>query len=152
MLVTEPKTWRRERLGWRDQALSDRHGKWGFNCPAVDIDFLLIEYDLGEPRGLVDYKHENVGALDIGHSNYRALVRLADGYRYGPLPCWIAVYSRDGWRFRVKPLNSTASIFFRLVDEDRWLSERDYVRYLYLLRSGGVLRASDSAVLAKLNG
>lgn len=37
-----------ERTGWRDENLSRRHREWGFHCPAVDLGFLLIEYDTGE--------------------------------------------------------------------------------------------------------
>ena len=33
---------RPERTGWRDEKLSQRHRMWGWDCPAVDIDFLLL--------------------------------------------------------------------------------------------------------------
>jgi hypothetical protein len=36
---------RPERTRWRDEALSARHRKWGFHCPAVDLDLILCEYD-----------------------------------------------------------------------------------------------------------
>lgn len=34
-----------ERNGWRDERISKRHRQWGRDCPAVDIDFLMLEYD-----------------------------------------------------------------------------------------------------------
>jgi hypothetical protein len=41
-----------ERNGWRDLEMSLRHKLWGFHCPAVDIDFLMVEYNRGQARGL----------------------------------------------------------------------------------------------------
>ena len=35
--------------GWRDQELSRRHQRWGFACPAVDLDFVLVEFGLAAP-------------------------------------------------------------------------------------------------------
>ena len=46
---------RQERTGWRDEALSKRHRDWGWDCPAIDIDFLMIEYDKGKSVALVEY-------------------------------------------------------------------------------------------------
>lgn len=46
-----------ERSGWRDQEISLRHRKWGFNCPCTDLDFMLLEYNHGAPVAVVDYKH-----------------------------------------------------------------------------------------------
>lgn len=46
-----------ERSGWRDMELSGRHRIWGFNCPAVDLDFLMVEYNLGIAIAVVEYKH-----------------------------------------------------------------------------------------------
>ena len=48
----------KERTGWRDQALSERHRAWGWDCPALDMDFVMIEYDNGKATALVEYKHE----------------------------------------------------------------------------------------------
>ena len=64
---------RAERTGWRDQALSDRHREWGFNCPSVDLDFLMVEYNIGLPVALVEYKNERAWMPDFRHATYRAL-------------------------------------------------------------------------------
>lgn len=101
-------TWRKERTGWRDSALSERHGTWGFNCPAVDLDFVMMEFNHGKPCALVEYKHKNARLPDPRHATYRALVALADGYKDGPLPCFVAIYDPDHWSFRVVPLNESA--------------------------------------------
>ena len=67
-----------ERSGWRDEGISLRHRKWGWDCPAVDIDFLLIEYDHGKAIALVEYKNEHAprqrGATSASH---RAIADLA---------------------------------------------------------------------------
>jgi hypothetical protein len=52
----DPSKVRRERTEWRDLELSKRHREWGLNCPAVDIDFLMVEYYYGKPVALIDYK------------------------------------------------------------------------------------------------
>ena len=44
---------RQERSGWRDMRLSERHRRWGWNCPAVDLDHLrslgipLVSHNMG---------------------------------------------------------------------------------------------------------
>ena len=74
---------REERTGWRDARISARHRLWGFNCPSVDLDFLLVEYHLGKPVGLVEYKHYQAQEPNVIHPTYRALIDLADHYQPG---------------------------------------------------------------------
>lgn len=40
---------------WPGQILSNRHRDYGWDCPVVDIDFIVVNN--GEVRGLVEYKH-----------------------------------------------------------------------------------------------
>lgn len=142
-------TWRTERTGWRDAALSERHGHWGFNCPAVDLDFVMMEYNHGKPCALVEYKHKNAKAPDEGHATYRALVALADGYRNGLLPCFIATYDPEIWTFKVTPLNDSARKHYAHIGGE-WMTERRFVRSLHLLRKS-VLNAADEAAIGALN-
>ena len=142
--------WRVERTGWRDAALSERHGHWGFNCPAVDLDFVMMEYNHGKPCALVEYKHKNAREPNTGHATYRALIALADGYSAGPLPCFIAVYDPDDWTFVVTPLNESARKHYAHC-EGNTLTEQRFVRSLHLLRKA-VLSAEDEAAIAALNG
>src|SRR5678815_2099094 len=113
---------RQERTGWRDQELSQRHRLWGFNCPAVDLDFLMVEYNMGLPVGLIEYKHHCAQAPNLRHATYRALCDLADGYRDEGLPFLIAFYWPDLWAFRITPVNPLAQKHFRSNEE---LSEYD---------------------------
>ena len=102
---------RQERTGWRDESISARHRHWGFNCPAVDLDFLIVEYNVGKPVGLIEYKHNKARMPIIEHPTYRALSTLADGYRE-PLPFLVAFYWPDIWAFRLLPINETAQEHF----------------------------------------
>ena len=148
--ATTTTSWRTERTGWRDAALSLRHGSWGFNCPAVDLDFVMMEYNHGKPCALVEYKHKSAKAVDPKHATYRALIDLADKYSDGPLPCFVAVYDPEDWSFTVQPLNERATKHYG------WcvgihLSEQRFVKSLHLLRKS-VLTAEDEAAISQLNG
>lgn len=125
-----------ERTNWRDQRISARHREWGQDCPAVDLDFLMCEYNHGLPVALVDYKHDCVGDVSVGHPTMKALTALANGYGRGPLPFFIAFYDPDEWWFRIKPMNAAAEKAY--APADRMLSERRYVRSLYVLRNATI--------------
>jgi len=144
------KEWRTERTGWRDAELSKRHGAWGFNCPAVDLDFVMMEYNHGKPCALVEYKHVNARPVDSSHATYRALVALADGYKDGPLPCFVAHYNPADWSFVVTPLNDPARRHYSHC-RNATLTEQRFVRSLHLLRKV-VLTAEDEVAIAALNG
>ncbi len=133
-----------ERTGWRDQAISQRHRKWGVSCPAVDLDFLLVEYNLGAPIALVEYKHERAYLPDPRHATYRALRNLCDHYSPDPLPFLVAFYWPDCWAFRVHPMNDTAREGYA---EEECMTEREYVARLYGLRKLAITRQ----VLSTLN-
>ena len=143
------KEWRTERTGWRDEELSRRHGAWGFNCPAVDLDFVMLEYNHGKPCALVEYKHVKARQVDLTHATYRALIALADGYSDGPLPCFIARYNPADWSFVVTPLNDKARVHYSHCNGGV-LTEQRFVRSLHLLRKG-VLLAEDDAAISELN-
>lgn len=118
-----------ERTGWRDEQISRRHREWGYNCPAVDLDFLVCEYNVGEPVALVEYKHERAQPPSLLHPTMRALRSLADT---AALPFMLVYYRREPWRFLVFPANERAQNFYRGV---RSLSEQRFVKSLYVLRS-----------------
>ena len=85
---------RAERTEWRDLDLSKRHRAWGFNCPAVDLDFLMVEYNLGKAVAIVEYKHFRARWPNLQHPTYRALADLADNYNglAGGLPFFVVFY------------------------------------------------------------
>lgn len=117
-----------ERTGWRDQVISDRHRDWGYHCPMIDIDFVVIEYDTGEPFGLVEYKHERAEGHVSTENKYRALIALGNRAR---LPVFAARYAGNLSWWRVTPLNDLAKM--RLASPAE-MTERDYVAFLHKLR------------------
>ena len=128
----------------RDAWLSGRHRQWGRDVPAMDLDFVLAEYDHCVPQALIDYKHEH-GVIDFQSANTRTLVALGD---MAGLPAFIVRYGhskQDGWWgdvaedsvpwFQVVPLNVYAhGTDMPSNDNNTKLSELVYVSWLYDLR------------------
>jgi hypothetical protein len=121
-------TVRAERSGWRDLALSERHRQWGWDCPALDLDFLFLEYDRGKATAIVEYKHEKAPSLKVWHPTFRAMIDLGD--RAG-LPVFAVRYAGDFSWWKVHPLNPHAQ---RWLAESSLLSERQWVELLYRIR------------------
>lgn len=119
---------RQERTGWRDEALSQRHREWGWNCPAVDIDFLMLEYDAGIPQALVEYKHESANPQDPNHPSYRALRHLANSAR---IPFFAVRYKSDFSWWSVRSLNEYAKQFIPFLST---MTENEYIALLYEIR------------------
>lgn len=119
---------RQERSGWRDLELSKRHRKWGWDCPAVDLDFIFLEYDKGEPVAIVEYKHEAAKPQYASHPTYQAIIRL--GTR-ASIPVFAARYKGDFSCFTVVPLNEIA---IEKLPHRRNMTEREWVTFLYELR------------------
>jgi len=119
-----------ESMGFRDMDISNRHRLWGWDCPAVDIDFLMCEYNLGQPIGIIEYKHHNIGGINKNNISYKVLKNLAD-QRINPIPFFIVLYWRDIWAFRVIPMNDKAETF---VNQPTMMTEYEYVGMLYRIR------------------
>ena len=143
------KLYSTERTGWRDEEISKRHRHWGFNCPAVDLDFVMMEYNHGKPVALVEYKHKQARDPNINHATFKALKHLADGYKQGPLPCFVAMYDPETWDFKITPINETAKIQIGS-NADIWISEQRFVTYLHLIRKS-VLTDADTKAINQLN-
>jgi hypothetical protein len=119
---------RPERSGWRDMELSHRHRRWGWDCPAVDLDFLFLEYDKGQPVALVEYKHENAAPQYACHPTYQAMINL--GTR-ASVPVFACRYAADFTSWTAVPLN----IFARnLLPHRQVMTEREWVTFLYHIR------------------
>lgn len=129
-----------ERSGWRDQEISGRHRRWGFNCPAVDLDFVMVEYNLAKPVALVDYKLNRAARPNLKHPTYQALAWLAE---QASIPFFLAWYWLPSWAVRVEPVTARAITLF----PERDFSEVEYVTRLYELRHLAV----DAWVLKRCN-
>jgi len=119
-----------ERTNWRDEDLSKRHRLWGYDCPAVDLDFVLTEYDNGTPCALIDYKYRTALRWDNADANSVVLAKLGVMAR---LPAAIVTYHDDPWQFCWHPLNEEARSLMRGT-RGRVLNEKQYVAGLYALR------------------
>ena len=119
---------RRERTGWRDKALSRRHRQWGWDCPAVDIDFLLLEYDTGKAAAIVEYKNERAKPVLACHPTYQAMIDL--GNRAG-VPVIVCRYTDDFSSWMITPLNDEAR---KYIPQRAKLTEREWVSLLYKIR------------------
>lgn len=108
--------------------MSHRHRKWGWDCPAVDLDCLFLEYDKGQPVAIVEYKHERAAPQYGSHPTYQALINL--GTRAG-VPVFVVRYKEDFSEWRVIPLNPLAK---SKLPERITMSERQWVTFLYELR------------------
>lgn len=137
-----------ERTGWRDQEISNRHRQWGFNCPSVDLDFVMVEYNFGAPVAIVDYKH-HLSAIPVSesHPTMKALGSLY-GIDGNQLPLLVAYYWPETWAFKVLAYNQRAR---ELVGSDAIeLSERGWVTILYALRQQYLSKAVYSRLLDEL--
>jgi hypothetical protein len=122
------QTVRPERTGWRDQGLSERHRRWGWHCPAIDLDFLLLEFDSGKAVALVEFKHERAALQWPTHPSYQALIDL--GNRAG-LPVFACRYADDFSWWRPVPLNRIAKTS---LPHRQNMTEQEWVSFLYQLR------------------
>lgn len=119
---------REERTGWRDLRISQQHRAWGLDCPATDIDLLMLEYDLGKARALVEYKHDRAPEVRLAHPSIRAITDLAD--RAG-LPAFVTRYADDFSWWYPTPLNAEAKNLF---SGGNHLTEEEWVELLYWCR------------------
>ena len=117
-----------ERSGWRDMALSQKHREWGWNCPAIDIDLLFLEYDKGQPVALVEYKHENAAPQKASHPSYQAIINLGNR---AELPVFACRYADDFSWWKVVPLNKQAKT---QLPSSETMNEKEWVSFLYRLR------------------
>lgn len=128
----------------RDAWLSGRHRLWGRDVPAMDLDFILAEYDRCVPIALIDYKHEH-GVINLESANTRTLIALGD---MAGIPAFIVRYGhskQDEWWgdvpddsvpwFQVIPLNVYAHGKDMPSNANNTkLSELVFVTWLYDLR------------------
>ena len=117
-----------ERTHNRDLSLSERHRKWGWDCPAVDLDFLFLEYDKGKAVALVEYKHENARPQYATHPTYQAMIDL--GTRAN-IPVFACRYTGDFRQWNIVPLNTNAKA---VLPERKTMTEREWVCFLYHIR------------------
>lgn len=130
-----------ERTGWRDMNLSERHRLWGWDCPAVDLDFLFLEYDRGKAVAIVEYKHERARPQVAAHPTYQAMIDLANRAN---VPIYACRYQGDFEWFKVVPLNRCAIAF---LPERQTMTESEWVSFLYRIRGREISSEQINALL-----
>lgn len=126
--MSDTRPVREERTGWRDERISKRHRQWGWDVPIVDIDFLVIEYDLAKAIALVEYKHEKAAPVQFRNTSYRALKDLSD--RAG-IPAFVVRYADDFSWWQATALNSLGE---KWLPKTKRLTEKEWVALIYQLR------------------
>jgi len=119
-----------DRDKWRawNAEVAVRHRLYGLDCPAVDLDHLLIEYDHAKPVALFEQKHEDAPVLEALNASYQAIAELGTEARR---PVFEARYAGDYSRWVVTPLNDFARTW---ISGMTYFTEIGYVRFLYWLR------------------
>jgi hypothetical protein len=117
--------------------MSGRHRAYGRNVPAVDLDLLLVEYDMARPVAIIDFKYGLDRDVNLAHPSLRALGQLhgADGRS---LPTFVCKYreAQPQWWFALHAVNERANrvLEWADVEEGQLLSERFLVTLLYAMR------------------
>ena len=133
-----------ERTGWRDEALSLRHREYGQNLPAVDIDFMLIEYDYSEPKALVEYKNQHAQPINVSKSpSILAMTNLANR---AEIPAFLVRYADDFSWWKVLGLNDRACLY--LTDNLQLMDEVEWVSILYAVRGLQMPEAEKNRIYA----
>ena len=120
-----------ERSNWRDLGISARHRSYGIACAAVDLDFILVEFDYCVPLAIIEYKNEFAAPCNMTDTNIKVLIKLGD---MASLPVFCVRYKTNFSKVSVVPLNAKAE----LLQSRKVMSESDYVTFLYKLRSKSV--------------
>lgn len=115
-----------------DGPISDWHRETlGYDMPAVDIDFLLVEYDRGLPCAVLDYKHSNTKQINHEHPSVKAIRELCASRR-NAVPYFTVKYAEDCKMFQVIPMNSAAVSHIRgqweLMDEQVFIEFQQRLR------------------------
>lgn len=118
-----------ERLGFRDENLSAWHRSLGYDFPATDLDFLLCEYDRGEPKAIIEFKMNAGAKIAKTHPSLRAVQKLCDR---ADLPFFVVRYAEDLSVFRVIPMNSAAMVL--CPNGSRIMSDEVFKRFLERIR------------------
>lgn len=118
----------KERTGWRDERISQRHHKWGIGCTTTDFDFLMLEYEFGNPSAIVEYKHEYAEPQSALKPQYQALIKLGNSAKIPVIACR---YSDDFSCYKVVALNEYA---LKFIPERTELDEIGWVSLLYKIR------------------
>lgn len=117
-----------ERNHFRCEEISTFHREMGYNYPAVDLDFVLLEFDNAIPMALIEHKYIKAKpALDT--KGYMAMSILATR---GQIPFFEVRYNIPITALKVTPINPLAK---QILDRVYYYSPNGYKKFLNKLRN-----------------
>ena len=139
--------------GWRDAGLAAWHESRGIGCPAPGMSFVMVEYDRGQPVGIVNYIRRGE-TLPRGEDVARAYAALGDlvGCLDGPLPFFTAVYDPYNWAFTLYAHNNVARAVAAMDGKVTRVSEYEFVSVLYRMRGRYIADELDPSVVLYADG
>lgn len=138
--------------GWRDPGLSAWHEARRMHCPAPGMSFVMVEYDRGEPVGLVNYIRRGE-ALPRGEGVVRVYTGLGElSGPNGPLPFLTAVYDPYNWAMTLYAHNPAARALMPRDQKMNQVSEYEFVSVLYQMRGRYIADQLDRSVQLGTDG
>jgi len=119
----------KERSGWRDEWISNRHREFGWNCPFVDVDFMGFEFDNFQTVAIVEYKHYQAN-VKLESAQMKTLRNTADKLE---VPFLVVVYYPEFCCYYVIAMNQIARNLPHC-DKAQFWHEQNYVTLLYHIR------------------
>jgi hypothetical protein len=113
---------------WNGEILSKRHREWGWDCPVVDLDFLV--YKKSKIKAIIEFKHRKSYLSPKSfkfHPTGKTLSWLANNYS-PRIPLLIVYYEEDFSVFRIYPITEGWSKYDPYFGVD--LNSEMYLRFL----------------------
>lgn len=132
--------------GWRDAGLASWHESRGIGCPAPGITFAMVEYDRGQPVGIVNYVRRGE-TLPRGEDVARTYAGFGElSGPNGPLPFLTAVYDPYNWAMTLYAHNSVARAVADMDGKVTRVSEYEFAAILYRMRGRYIADELDPSV------
>ena len=116
---------------WDGEVLSHRHRDWGWDCPVVDIDFVVVNN--GKPAAIVEYKNRQSFSTPSKfkyHPTGRTLSFLSDTMM-PKIPLLFVYYNSGFNEFRIYPITRGWDKYDDYFGVD--LNREDYFKFLKTL-------------------
>jgi hypothetical protein len=94
----------------------------------------MVEFHTGKPVAIIDYKRYTGSIKNLNQKSIDAISTLANNSN---IPFFVVFYWDDVWAFQITAINNIAKNISlqHKIDEDKILTEQQYVYFLYKLRN-----------------